>query len=125
MKTPKEDMHFQLIKDTKVQCKNNKLIIPASLRHRVVSWYHHYLQHPSHLHLNETMRSVMYWKGMCNAIRSYVKSSRSCQINKRQIQKTGFHPVWDTVLPDLPDFFYKCRKCRIHIVHKTNKKNII
>jgi hypothetical protein len=45
-KTPKEDMRFQLIEDTKVPCKNDKLIILASLRHRAVSLYHHYLQHP-------------------------------------------------------------------------------
>jgi hypothetical protein len=43
-------------------CKNDKLIIPASLRHKAVSWYHHYLQHPGHSHLKEMMRSVMYWK---------------------------------------------------------------
>jgi hypothetical protein len=30
-------MCFQLIEDTKVQCKNDKLIIPASLRHGAVS----------------------------------------------------------------------------------------
>jgi hypothetical protein len=76
-KTPKEDIHFQLIEDTKLLCKNDKLIIPASLRHRAVSRYHHYLQHPSHSRLKETMRSLMYWKGMRNTIRSYVKSCRS------------------------------------------------
>ncbi len=38
---PKKDMCLQLIEDTKVLCKNGKLIIPASLRHRVVAWYHH------------------------------------------------------------------------------------
>ncbi len=27
--TPKEDVHFHLIEDTKVPCKNGKLIIPA------------------------------------------------------------------------------------------------
>jgi hypothetical protein len=45
-RTPKEDMHFQLIEDTKVLCKNHKQLILASLRHWVVSWYHHCLQHP-------------------------------------------------------------------------------
>jgi hypothetical protein len=34
---PKEDLRFQLIEDTKVLCKNDKLIIPASLQHRAVS----------------------------------------------------------------------------------------
>ncbi len=36
-KTSKEDVCFQLIEDTKVLCRNDKLIIPASLRCRVVS----------------------------------------------------------------------------------------
>jgi hypothetical protein len=61
-KTPKEDMRFQLIEDTKVLCKNDKLINPASLQYIAVSWYHPYLQHPSHSRLEEAMRSVMYWK---------------------------------------------------------------
>ncbi len=58
-KMSKKDLCFQLIEDTKELCKNGKLIIPAPLRHRAVSWYHHYLQHPGHLHLEETMRSMM------------------------------------------------------------------
>jgi hypothetical protein len=65
---PKKDMCLQLIEDTKVLCKNGKLVIPASLQHRAVAWYHHYLHHPGHSCLEETMRSVMYWKGMHTAI---------------------------------------------------------
>jgi hypothetical protein len=91
-KTPKKDVHFQHIENTKVQCKNDKLIIPASLKHRAVSWYHHYLQHPSHSGLEETMRYMMYWKGTCNTIWSYIKSCRSCQINKRNSLKYGHVP---------------------------------
>jgi hypothetical protein len=45
-KMPQKDVGLYLIEDTKVLCKNGKLIIPTSLRHRAVSWYHHYLQHP-------------------------------------------------------------------------------
>jgi hypothetical protein len=48
-KMPQKNMGFHLIEDTKVLCKNGKLMIPASLRHRAVSWYHHYLQHRGHL----------------------------------------------------------------------------
>jgi hypothetical protein len=92
-KTLKEDIHFQLIEDTKVLCKNDKLIIPASLQHRAVSWYHHYLQHPGYSRFEETMRFVMYRKGMRNTIRSYVKSCRSCQINKRHSQKYEHVPL--------------------------------
>jgi hypothetical protein len=80
----KKDMCLQLIEYTKVLCKNGKLIIPVSLQHRTVAWYHHYLQHPGHSCLEETMRSVMYWKGMHTTIQRSVKSCRSCQGNKRR-----------------------------------------
>jgi hypothetical protein len=52
-KKPKKDTYFQLIENTEVLRKNGKLIIPKSLRHRAVSWYCHYLQHPGHLQLEK------------------------------------------------------------------------
>ncbi len=55
-KTPEKGMSFQLIEDTKVLCKEDKMVISASLQHRAGSWYHHYLQHPKHSHLKETTR---------------------------------------------------------------------
>jgi hypothetical protein len=107
-KTPEKEMSFQLIENTKELCKDDKLIILASLQHRAVSWYHHYLQHPGRSHLDETMRSMMYWKGMQRTIRSYVKSCRSCQMNKRHSQKYGHDPPklvittpWEVLCVDL------------------------
>ncbi len=88
---PQKDIGLHLIEDTKVLCKNGKLIIPTSLWHREISWYHHYLQHHRHSRLKET-RSVMYWKGMHTTILKYVKSCRSCQVNKRHSQKYGHLP---------------------------------
>jgi hypothetical protein len=87
-----KDICLQLVEDTKVLCKNGKLIIPASLQHRAVAWYHHYLQYPGHSCLKKTMRSVMYWKGMHTTIRRYVKSCRSCQVNKRHSLRYGHIP---------------------------------
>jgi hypothetical protein len=89
---PKKDVCLQLVEDTKVLCKNGKLIILASLQHRAVAWYHHCLQNPGHSCLDKTMRSVMYWKGMCTTIWRYVKSCRSCQVNKRCSLKYGHVP---------------------------------
>jgi hypothetical protein len=83
---------IQLIEDTKVLCKNGKVRIPTSLCQQAVKWYHHYLQHPGHSRLEEMMRSVMYWKGMHTTIWRYVKSCRSCQVNKRHSQKYGHLP---------------------------------
>jgi hypothetical protein len=90
---PHKDMGIQLIEDTKALCKKEKVIIPTSLHQRAVKWYHHYLQHPGQLRLEETMRSVMYWKGMRTTIQRHVKSCRSCQVNKRHSQKYGHLPL--------------------------------
>ena len=78
-----EKYEILLIENLQVLCKDGKLVIPKSLQHHAVSWYHHYLQHPGHSRLEETMRAAMYWKGMRTTIRSYVKKCRSCQTNKR------------------------------------------
>ncbi len=88
----KKDMCLQLVEDTKVLCKNGKLIIPASLHLRAVAWYHHYLQHPGHSCLEETIRSAMYWKGMHTTIQRYIKSCRSCQANKKHGLRYGHVP---------------------------------
>ncbi len=53
-KTPEKGMSFQLIENTKVLYQEDRIVIPASLQHRAVSWYHHYLQHPGHSRLEET-----------------------------------------------------------------------
>jgi hypothetical protein len=89
---PQKDIGLLLIEDTKVLCKNGKLMFPTSLRNRAVSWFHHYLQHPGYLRLEEMMRSVMYWKGMCTTIWRYVKTCQSFQVNKRHSQKYGHLP---------------------------------
>ncbi len=94
----KKDMCLQLIEDTIVLCKNGKLIILASLQHRAVAWYHHYPQHPGHSCLKETMRSVIYWKGMRTNIRRYVKPCRSCQVNKRHSLRYGGKGIKATCL---------------------------
>jgi hypothetical protein len=55
-------------------------------------WYHHFLQHPGHTRLKETMKAVIYWKGMRNTIRSKTKSCKTCQVNKKRTQKYGHLP---------------------------------
>jgi hypothetical protein len=118
---PKKDIILHLIEDTKVLCKNGKVMIPTSLWLRAVSWYHHYLQHPGHSRLEETMRSVMYWKGMRTTIRKYDKSCRSCQVNKRHSQKYGHLPPklliatpWKALCVDLIGLsLLKVKKARV------------
>ncbi len=73
-----------------------------------MQWYHHYLQHPGHTRLEETLCTAMYWKGMRTSIRSYVKKCKSCQINNRRKLKYGKLPTklvistpWEALCVDL------------------------
>jgi hypothetical protein len=49
-----------LVEDTHVVCKNGRMIIPKPLQRCAVLWFHHYLQHPGHTCLEETMKATMY-----------------------------------------------------------------
>jgi hypothetical protein len=79
----------QLVENTQVLYKGASMVLPTALQHRAISWYRHYLQHPGATCLEETLRAVivMYWKGMCNTIRRYVKNCHKCQVNKRHQHK--------------------------------------
>ncbi len=67
-----------VVEDTYVVCKDGKMIIPKPLQRRAVLWYHHYLQHPEHTQLEETMKATMYWKGTRTTLWSLTKSCRAC-----------------------------------------------
>ena len=40
-KTDKNGYTIQLVENTKVLCKNGKMVIPKSLQQCAVAWYHH------------------------------------------------------------------------------------
>ena len=68
-----QGLEIKLIENTLCVCKDGWLVIPKPLQRRAVLWYHHYLQHPGHTRLEETMNTAMYWKGMRTTIRSLTK----------------------------------------------------
>ncbi len=103
-----QGLEIKLIENTTCVCKDGRLVISKPLQVRAVKWYHHYLQHPRHTRLEETMNAAMYWKGMRTTIRSLTKSCRSYQVNKRRSQKYGHLPQktvyivhWECVCVDL------------------------
>jgi hypothetical protein len=71
-------LEIKLVENTRYVCKEGRLVIPKTLQ---VMWYQHYLQHPGHTCLEETMNAAMYWKGMRTTIWSIMKSCKSCQTN--------------------------------------------
>jgi hypothetical protein len=97
-----------LVEDAQVLCKDGKIVIPKVLQNCAVSWYHHYLQHPGHTHLEETLHATMYWKGMRCTIWSHVKNCRTCQVHKGHKHKYGKLPSklvatnpWEALCVDL------------------------
>jgi hypothetical protein len=54
-----QGLEIKLIDDTTCVCKDGRLVIPKPLQVHAVKWYHHYLQHPGHTHLKETMNTAI------------------------------------------------------------------
>jgi hypothetical protein len=77
-------LDVRLVGDTYVvcKCKDGRMIIPKPLQRCTMLWYHHYLQHPRHTRLEETIEATMYLKGMRTSIQSITKSCRACKVNR-------------------------------------------
>ena len=81
--------------------EKKRLVIPtAKMQSKVILWYHHYLQHPGTIRLEETIAAVMYWKGTRSQIRRHVKTCDICQLAKRHKRKYGhLPPKFSTATP--------------------------
>jgi hypothetical protein len=56
----KDKYENKLVENIDVLCKEGRLVIPKKLQYRAIAWYHHYLQHPGHTRLEETLKQAMY-----------------------------------------------------------------
>ncbi len=82
-------LELQLIENKSCICHKGRLVIPKPLQSCAVMWYHHYLQHPGHTCIKETMKAAIYWKGMRNTIQSKMKSCKTYQMNKNVHKNMG------------------------------------
>ena len=101
-------MEISLIDKIKVLTKKGKMLIPHSLRKRVLDWYHHYLMHPGHTRLEQTISATMTWDGIQDSVRRYTKRCPKCQKSKHTKFKYGKLPEkivkmtpWHTLCVDL------------------------
>ena len=88
-------MQYQvsIVEDIEVLTDSHlKLVLPASLRMRAVAWYHHWIQHPGHTRLEETIHHVFTWPNIRGMFRRFTKSCRSSQFNKRRKFQYGKLP---------------------------------
>jgi hypothetical protein len=103
-----KELELQLIENESCISNKGRLVIPKPLQRHATLWYHHYLQHPGHTHLKETMKSAIYWKGMRITVRSITKSCKSCQMNRKRTRKYRHLPSkivistpWEALCVDL------------------------
>lgn len=106
---PKDKMSLRVFDDIDVIVYNEKrLVIPKPLQSKILQWYHHYLLHPGHTRLEETVAATMYWKSLRSDVRRHVKTCIRCQKGKKRKQKYGKLPAkiaettpWRCVCVDL------------------------
>jgi transposase InsO family protein len=104
-----ERYSLKVIDETDVLVYDDKrLVIPTNLQSKVVQWYHHYLMHPGHTRLEETIAATMYWRSLRSDVRRHVKRCQSCQRGKKRKRKYGKLPTktaeiipWRSVCVDL------------------------
>ena len=72
--------------------KNDKIVVPQVLQSKIIQWYHHYLLHPGHTRLEETIAQTMYWRSLRSDVRKHVKHCHICQTSKKRRQKYGKLP---------------------------------
>ena len=57
---------------------NNKIVVPSTLRQRVMEWYHKVLCHPGGVRMDCTMRGVYTWLNMRQDIYELCKTCPTC-----------------------------------------------
>jgi Integrase zinc binding domain len=73
-------------------CLMDKIIIPQSLRQRVLSWYHEYLLHPGQTCTEQTIRNTMTWPGLTQDMELFCSTCLVCQLTKKEHKKYGLLP---------------------------------
>ena len=89
----------RIVEGERLLTLNNKVIVPLSLRERVLWWYHEYLQHPGQKRMEATIGQNLTWTNLRQDVDNYVKTCRSCQKNKLVRQKYGHIPTKEAERP--------------------------
>ena len=90
---PKDRISLMVIDETDILLYDRqRLVIPTSMQSNIVAWYHHYLMHPGHTRLEETIAASMYWRSLRSDVRKHVKKNKSSQLGKKRTHQYGKLP---------------------------------
>ena len=71
----------------------DKILVPSTLKMRVLDWYHNILVHPGEKRMEESIQSLYAWKDLRTDILQYCRTCEICQrCKKTRKQKYGFLP---------------------------------
>ncbi len=71
----------------------DKVVVPTTLRGRIMAWYHTYLVHPGVTRMEETLKRMFTWPNMHKDIERHVKTCKQCQLNKKGRKSYGKLPI--------------------------------
>ena len=80
------------IEDKDLICYKGRIMVPSSLKERIMDWYHQFLAHPGMTRMTATIKQHYYWHRMDNDIQHYVKTCKTCQLTKKGKNKYGHLP---------------------------------
>ena len=89
-------------------CYNDKIIVPITLRERVIKWYHEMLVHPGINRTEYAIRQHFTWPKLHEDVERLCKKCHTCQLTKRNKKNYGHLPAkiaetnpWETLCIDL------------------------
>lgn len=95
-------------KERRLIIKNDKIVVPAELQQRIVSWYHETLCHPGETRTEATISQHFTFKGLRNEVHKQCATCDICQRTKRTKKKYGHLPPkeaevnpWETLCVDM------------------------
>jgi len=72
-----------------------RILVPESLRTKLILWYHRMLVHPGTTRLYNTLRQHYIWPKMQDSIADVIRPCKPCQIGKRGERGYGEIPLKD------------------------------
>ena len=66
-----------------------KIVISVSHQNEVLNCYHYFLNHLGATRQEQTTRQKIYWKGMTEDIKHFVKTCHTCKKFKKNRKKYG------------------------------------
>ena len=79
-------------KTRELVCYNGLIVIPKTLKKKVVEWYHTTLCHPGETRTEQTIRQHFYWKNLREDVHNTCSKCPTCQKTKRTYKKYGHLP---------------------------------